>query len=84
MFGNVMRYKVYCYPVKQTTIIFYQKKRKEPSLPSRNNSSFFGNHVPHHLTCTALLRPIQKYHAAPPAVPLPCLAAKGLDYVFPI
>jgi len=36
-----LRCKKYSYPVKQTKIIFSQQKRKQPSLPSRNNNLCF-------------------------------------------
>jgi len=43
-----LRRKVYSYPVKQTKIIFSQQKRKQPSLPSRNNNLLFIISWPHY------------------------------------
>jgi hypothetical protein len=57
-----LRCKVYFYLVKQTKIVFWHKKSKQPSLPSRNNKLLFlcwPHHTPphshqtiHHLTRT--------------------------------
>ena len=50
------RCKVYPYPVKQIKIIFSQQKRKQPSLPSRNNAFVFVDHTLHQLTSRLRLK----------------------------
>jgi hypothetical protein len=52
----VFEVKIYSHPVKQTKIIFYQKKRKKNRrFPPEIETFVFGDNTIHHLACTAPL-----------------------------
>ena len=66
--------KAYFYPVKRTKIIFWQKKGKQPSCPSRNkNLSFSVTSL-----STSSLAPLS-YSTASVSLPVPLSAANRLS-----